>query len=434
MSNSRIFQASYPAERMRGCKFATDFRDPLVMARDGWTAFGAPLYHPDGGAILNGTTQYFTRPLAGELNSASLTIHMEFYPSYNYTDNAYHYLFDSTGRIYARKTDTAASNVLEIKMNGTTIASVAAATYGPLWVTGGRNLLSISANAAGANLVFFNGVQVASSATAWVQGNSAVLAIGTSITLGALLAGGTYKRLLIGHHTSTLAEHLAYWNRTMWNWEDRCNINLMFRMADYNPTAYLTKDSSGHGVDFTLGNGAGASEPVQGDGRMVFAGAEYLQRASVAQPTGAFTVAGTIKADRNTTAEWVMGHGPAAACNWLLANVSGQWSFYVGGLAGGNRAYMPVAINRINTHTYVGVWTGTATQLYVDGVYQTPAIIPLAPSFGAQNMTLGKSTNAASGYFDGTIFDFKYRDGEAWNAVQAADYHQRMMSTLGAEI
>jgi hypothetical protein len=428
MSNSRIFQASYPAERMRGCKFATDFRDPLVMARDGWTAFGAPLYHPDGGAILNGTTQYFTRPLAGELYSPNLTVHCECWPDFAAAEAASRHMMATGANFDIYKSSTGSMVVVA---GGAILLISALATWESLWLVGQRNLLSCSITN-GAQILWLNGVQIDTSAVAYTPTNDAALTVGAYPTPAGYFPG-RLTRLYIGHHTSTLAEHLAYWNRTMWNWEDRCNINLMFRMADYDPTAYLTKDSSGHGVDFTLGDGVGGSVPVQGNGRMTYAGAQYLQRASVAQPAGAFSVLWTMSRSGYAGTLVLGRHTDAALTDlawYLQQNISGAFQFTVGCAS----QYIQSSNRRdVNVNTVVGTWDGTTANFYYNGVSDKIATfgVPSQPSGAAQTMYVAKAGALA---WVGTVFDYKYLDGLALNQTQVCDYTIKMRGSLGVEI
>jgi hypothetical protein len=432
MSNARIFQASYPAERMRGCKFATDFRDPLVMARDGWTSFGAPLYHPDGGAILNGTTDYFTRPLAGELSAAEQTFHAVFYPTFAANDNLSHYLIDTAGgRTIIRKN---LDNTLQVFTGATTqVLSSAFATYGSLWNQNGRNVLSASIKT-GVNILWLNGTQIDTTATAWTAVNPSMLYVGRRAGGADSYFPGRITRLHIGHHTSTLAEHQAYWNRTMWNWEDRCNINLQFRMQDYDPTLVRTLDSSGHGNHFTLGDGVTpATFPTQQSGRMYFDGGDYLKRASVAQPAGAFSVVATVENRTGAAITYYGDHHVGAAYNWILLRTNtGVYRFYVGGGSSDNAGQFTGSIDSLY-HTFVGTWDGTNTNIFVDGVRGTQAAIPLSPSGGALAMRLGQS-NTASNALTGTMYDFKYLDGVALTNTQAYDYLWKMRSVIGSQL
>lgn len=235
MSNPGIFQSSFPAERMRGAKLVEDFRDALTVARNGWTAVGSPTYAKDGGVVLNGTTQCLTHPLVGELYSPSLTIHIEFWPTFAADDGAPHYILDTTGgRTIVTKE---ATNALLIYMGSTTrVISVALANYQAYWIQNGRNVLSVSC-ASGANTLWLNGVQIGTSATAWTAANPTKIFCGAG---GSGKAGGTYKRLYIGHHTSTLAEHQAYYNQTMFNWRNRATVDLPLGTAQYAPVATPT--------------------------------------------------------------------------------------------------------------------------------------------------------------------------------------------------
>jgi len=431
MANARCQQVMLPAETMRGGKLATDFRDALTMARDGWTAFGSPTYAPNGGAILDGTTQYFSRPLAGELYSASLTFHIEFYPTFAPNDGADHYLCDTpTGRtiIYKRST-----NALEVYMGSTTLIITAAlAEYSAHWRVGERNLLSVSATSA-ANALRLNGVEIKTSNIAWTPQNPTTLFVGARNSAVGLFAG-RITSLKIGHHTSTLAEHLAYWNRTMWNWENRCDVNLQFRMQDYDPTLVRTLDSSGHGNHFTLGDGSTPTTyPTQGAGQMSFDGGDSLRLASYPQPTGAFSV-GLLVADASAAGDYVAYHANAAFTDvsWVVYRAAtGVWRFYVGSSA---YVYSSAYLDK-RPKTVIGTWDGTTAQIYIDGVLDKAGTsnVPAQPAGVDLPMWLGM-TSGGGGPMTGTMYDFKYRDGEAWNNLQALDYTQKMFSRIGSEI
>ena len=290
MSNPRILQAAMPAERMRGARIVTDFRDADSVARDGWTSVAAPTYHKDGGVVLNGTTQYLTRVLAGELNTAQLTIHLEFYPTFTPGDAVVRRLWDSTPGAAGRTLfyiDVAGTITITVANTGVLTAALAA--YSAYWMAGNRNVVSIS-SATGANLMWLNGVQIATSTTARPTGDAALLSLGGSTTgtnLSAMRAG----RLYFGAHLSTLGEHLAYWNRSMFDWHNRATMQLQMRTLDFDPTNVRTLDSSGHGNHATLGNGAGVGEPTPGKGYFTFDGVnDYFS--GIANPAGTYTVLG----------------------------------------------------------------------------------------------------------------------------------------------
>jgi len=399
--------------------------------RDDWTLFGAPTV--DQGLELNGTTQYATRAMSGEGNSAEVTVEIEFYPDFASTDGVMRIFCDlnDTGnpRLLIRKDTT---NTLQIFFGNTVlIFNIAAVTLAATWLVGERNLLTV-AGTSGSNDCWLNGVLLGHSATAWLPENYPLMTLGSKYN--ALQPfDGKITDFRIGHYLATEQEHIDRWLHQTWNWENLLDVNLQMRTGDYDPVANLTLDSSGHGTNFTLGNGAGANEPVQGKGRMAFAGAEYLRRGSVAQPAGSFTVAVTASS-ANTASQYVAEHH-VSGTNFLMMNNLGRWYFYVGGTGGNLASSMPAALpNVLDPHTYVGVWDGVNTLLYVDGKAMIPAVTPTAPSGGTHTMAIGRRAAAASNYFTGEVFDYKYRDGQAWTPTQVQDYHRSQMAVIGHEL
>jgi len=232
----------------------------------------------------------------------------------------------------------------------------------------------------------------------------------------------------------TLQEALDYTNNATWDWENLLDINLQMRTKDYDPTADLTLDSSGNGTHFTLGNGAGVSEPVQGKGRMIFAGAEYLERLAVAQPAGAFTAAGVIANRSGAATTYLAGSAvDGADTAWLLNRHStGPWRFYVGSVAGYVNS---VSHLRDDAISVVGVWDGTTARLYINGVLDVAGTtgVPAQPAGGDCITALGRAPWAGSDT-TGDIFDFKYRDGQAWTPTQILDYHRSQMAVIGSQV
>lgn len=334
MSNSRIFQASYPAERMRGARLVTDFRDAATMLRDGWTSFGSPTYYKGGGVNLNGSTQYLTRPLAEELYTTALTIHYEFYPAFATSEDARRYLLDTysagAGRVIIRKNETPTlANSLRIYLGaGTLVSTIAEATYSPYWVVNGRNLLSIS-GVSGATTIWLNGVQIATSATAW----TATPGI-TTMYLGSNNATtekfyGRVGRLYIQHNTSTLQEHSDIYNNKTWKWEEALSYFFPFTTGCYDPTNKRTLDGRTSSLYATLGNGAGTGEPTQSRGHLVFDGVnDYLS--GIADPAGSFTVMGV----KDTGTGWTF-FSDNDLTNWTPIFTSGGFT--------GKLSYLAVA-------------------------------------------------------------------------------------------
>jgi hypothetical protein len=143
------------------------------------------------GLVLNGTTQYATVPLAWFTQAfkmstpgaaGAFSLYFEFFPDFDYTQDAIRFFLDSTGNRQIVLKGPAASNyALDFYVGPTTfIGQVLGAVYGPLWRTGAKNRLCL-ALVSGANFFYFNGVLIGSSVTAWPIALPTVLYLGSSI-------------------------------------------------------------------------------------------------------------------------------------------------------------------------------------------------------------------------------------------------------------
>lgn len=393
MSNAALALNSLPAERMRGCRFAQRFYNQAAMLADNWFLTNAPTFN--NGITVDGVNQKAEhREVIRGVQSVSFWV--------------------TLGSTTEDILQLSAAHSIEVGAGTLTATGWAAPT------------------------IMVNGVVTAVITTvrSFVTVTTANPFDADDIAVGEVAAYGDFKMedLKIWGQGAVLSlqETLDYTNSATWNWENLLDINLQMRMQDYDPTAFLTHDSSGYGTHFTLGNGAGALEPVQGRGRMTYAGGEFLQRAAVAQPAGAFTVAFTV----NHTTEGLVylgSHMNAAATDvsWIVLHTGGHYRFYVGDTAVYARSstFQAGGDNR----TVVGVWDGTSAWIYIDGVLDTTIVgVPVQPAGPNMTMYIGSSATPASFHF-GDIFDFKYRDGQAWTPIQIMDFHIRSMRAIGAE-
>jgi hypothetical protein len=225
------------------------------------------------------------------LYSPNLTGHLEWAPNHAANDGIEHRIASTdigASSFLLRKHST---DTINLYISNTLVISAALAAFGSYWVTNGRNLLSFSCTSgtSGANALWLNGVEIATSATAWAATNPSPLYVGSRAGVG--FAGGVYYRLYIGHHTSTLAEHTAYWTNSMFSWRNRLTVDLPFGIGQYDPDNKQTLDVSGHDNHATLGDGAGTGEPTQGRGFLTLDGVnDYLS--GIANPAGSYTVLG----------------------------------------------------------------------------------------------------------------------------------------------
>lgn len=291
MPNAALCLNSLPAERMRGVRFAQRFWDKAALLRDAWTLVGNPPV--DQGIELNGTTQYATVPLNGELNNDELTIEIEFYPDFVPDENVRRYFYSTTTlavNYRLIKFEDAISNQLRLYGGGANRVDIALATYSPHWLVGQRNLFTAAIENGNWN-VWLNGAQlVTANAQAYTPTDDA------HISLGRNDAGGNYfdgkiTNFKIGHYLATQQEHIDTWNHATWNWRNLLTYDFEFKTGDYDPVNSRTNDARTDVLYAVLGNGAGVGEPTQAAGYMVFDGVnDYLS--GIANPAGAFTVMG----------------------------------------------------------------------------------------------------------------------------------------------
>jgi len=208
---------SLPSERARGLVWASVFRSAADEVAKGGVITGTPTINH--GATLNGTTDYITYALNGQLNLGTIGIHCEFWPDFDYDEDASRYLFNTTNlkKYYLLKDDNAASNVLTISLGNTTITNIAAATYSALWNQSGRNLITISGTT-GATDAWLNGTQILTAgATAWTAAAPTTLYVGSKHDTTEKF-DGKITRLQFYNTLLTSGEHLDVWESGKYSW------------------------------------------------------------------------------------------------------------------------------------------------------------------------------------------------------------------------
>jgi hypothetical protein len=140
----------------------------------------------------------------GVLNSAEIGIVIEFYPDFETGEDAQRFLFDtSADRYLVVKQANALSNVLNINLGGTPIATIAEATYSPYWNVNGKNVLVISGTT-GNTSAWLNGNRILSNeATAWSLSNPTTLIFGARGTLGSGYFTGKMTNIQVYHFILT---------------------------------------------------------------------------------------------------------------------------------------------------------------------------------------------------------------------------------------
>ena len=168
------------AERHSGCVWASRFRSAADEIDKGGVITGTPVFERTRGVTLDGTTDYVTYGLNGQLNLGTIGIHCLFWPAFDYDEDANLMLFCSqVGQQYSiAKLNNANSNFLQLYLGNTMVENIQTAAYAASWVANGRNVLSI-AGTTGNTSAWLNGTQILTAdATAWTAAAPTALAVG----------------------------------------------------------------------------------------------------------------------------------------------------------------------------------------------------------------------------------------------------------------
>jgi hypothetical protein len=140
---------------------------------------GDPPFNDPGFEFDGTSSDYLEHAHGGIFNSAKQTIVIGFRPDFASDEDALRYLYDTpSGSRYALlKRDSGSSYTLGWMMGNTGMTSIAQATYGPYWRTGGNNVLVISGTS-GSTKVWLNRYKLLTDTTAWSAADPASVQLG----------------------------------------------------------------------------------------------------------------------------------------------------------------------------------------------------------------------------------------------------------------
>jgi hypothetical protein len=284
---------SLPAERLRGCKFAENFKNQSLTVANGATLTGSPVFTVNG-INFNGTTQYAYYNLAGsEFNSASISIVVSFIPDFAANEDATRVLFDSsaTKRYLLFKYNNSGNNILQIQLGNTSLSAIPYATYSPYWLVGQSNTIVISGTS-GSNNVWLNGVQIVTNGTtAWAAKTPVEFDVGCDYT-GANKFKGSISKIQVYQNVLTAQEALDICNGVTFTYTDDMSLDLPCSTGRHDASNNRCKDISVNRSHATLGDGSTASTfPAKySDQRgYLFDGSnDYFS--GLITPTGSYTV------------------------------------------------------------------------------------------------------------------------------------------------
>lgn len=203
-----------PEDLALGYLFGSTFRSAHDEVAKGGTIYGTPTINH--GLILSGTTDHILYDLNGQFSTADpISCDGIFYPNFATDADARYRIFSSTGGNYSIfKQNNASANVLRIVLGGTTVASIPEATYGPLWLVGERNLITVAGSSPGGvgnTNVYFNGTQVVTADnTPWTPTDDAQLAVGATVA-GADEFDGRINIVKLYNTFHTSQHHTELW-------------------------------------------------------------------------------------------------------------------------------------------------------------------------------------------------------------------------------
>lgn len=234
-----------------------DYRSAEEVAKNAGTITGAPSFSL-AGIDLDGSSDYVEHEIENTLFAhPDISIVVTFTPDFDHDDGVEYFIYDSTaGSLYRVVKNT--SNQIQILIGGTSIAAIAAGTYGSFWNTNQRNVLVISSTSGSTN-VWLNGNQILTNqATAWTPAYPTQLFVGcnnSNIKLfdGEIRSIDIYKDLLTAEDAQSL------YDNSQFNFHQKADIWLDMKTQTNDGTNDLTRDKSGKGNDFLVGDGSTAS-------------------------------------------------------------------------------------------------------------------------------------------------------------------------------
>jgi hypothetical protein len=296
---SLLIKNSMPAERAVGCSFAEQFRNNSEVVANGGTIYGTPTI--DNGATLNGTTDYITHNLAGnEFNSDKISIVCEFWPARAANDGINSYLVDSDGGLGRVIVQKDVSNNLVIYVGLTTQILLASyAVYGDLWHVEQRNVLVISTDSSGSSVLWLNGIEIDTGATAWSSFAPLTLFEGARNNT-TFKFEGKLGPLKIFKSLLTEQDAINEYNQTTYDYMSDSLIHLPMQAEQHDPTNLRTLDISGKANHAAFG--VGVAEPTKLQKRGYLGdGGDHLELTLPVDLNSDFTIAGHFKANAAST-------------------------------------------------------------------------------------------------------------------------------------
>lgn len=152
--------------------FRENFTNANKAIENGWVFYGNPIVNK--GITFDGISQYAT--IDGNLvnifasKTNEFTMEIEFTPPWDYDDDEENYIIDSsTNRYFILKRNNANGNAILIRLNDSTVASIASDSYSDYWLPNQKNVIVVAAKSGNTDVYLNNHLISEANATAWVH-------------------------------------------------------------------------------------------------------------------------------------------------------------------------------------------------------------------------------------------------------------------------
>jgi len=441
-----LVQNSMPAERMRSCIFAGNFRSETAINRNGGTVTGAPTFDASQGVTLDGTNDYLTYALTGrEFYSDPISIVIEFTPDFNWNEDVTRVFIDiedgaGGNRTLIKKEKATSAYVLDIRISEAVTISIPSDTYSPFWLQNQRNVLVISGTTGNTN-AWLNGSQILTgNATAWTPHSDGIrLTLGASYVATALFLG-TFHSFKVFHALLTAQEATDYSDNSTFTY---MNSAIVFPMLIGNDTGTAITDASG---TYSLDK-HGAPVKLSHRGYSLDGANDYFTRVSdgtfdmdlAHNPTGDFSLRCAVLPKVLPAGGCIITKYNAIGDNraWRLFSGVDQLSFTVSKIGTSSGTNLTsghdLRANTIHfiTASYHWITDGTSEmRIYIDDLAPSARDDAVGPPVSSNtNFIIGAYATGIDKW-DGNIYDCEVIKGKALTQLQHLDYMQRMRTQL----
>jgi hypothetical protein len=299
---------AHPAERARGCCLSLVFPDMATVQAQSGVCTGSVQFDSARGIALDGINDYVQYG-AGYIGQPFITgfwgAAIEFTPNFTLADAGNKYLYSSVApRLSFIQINKTSDKLLVYTGNTTKVYDLALASVTPYWRAYQRNVLVVTANSVGAQIVYLNGVSLGMQSIAWTAGytiSTGGIVVGERLDDTGRFPGYIHSVKFFRHQTAaellTAQEAQDFYQRSTYQYRSRASVILNMGAEQHdvesNPTGVqLLVDGDMEAVgtaSYTADNDAVLTKETD----TPYAGTRYLKltRGPTASPGAYQTIA-----------------------------------------------------------------------------------------------------------------------------------------------